>query len=401
MEDVKWREAPGFPQYQISNTGFLRSVKTQKNISQHECKTSKGFYYHVNIYNSDGVRKLVTIHRLVCEAFHGPPPEGKPYVNHDDGDKTNNHESNVYWSSHSGNVKHAYTNGLNDHVIKLQVSDLETGESVEYNSISEFEDAFGVKKGFGYNHLNKRVDGVLNGRYRIELLGSYNVPNFKRNRPLKAFDFKTNTHLVSRNISEMTFNTGVTQTTITRALKSDNQPRLINGIFFWEGDSTAANELLKRVTPGMVEDSLKRYEFKNKRRGEPIRNNGIWARCCTSKETTYYQSFTELRKSLGIGADELCRYLDNEPDYPIRGYALKLHGDDRPWKDFPAYLVEASTRGSFGKGRTIKVEHKPTNTTEYYPRIGLFAKAYGKSTSWAEDMLYNGKQSNGIIASYV
>lgn len=401
MEDIKWREAPGFPQYQISNTGLLRRVRTQKNISQHECKTSKGFYYHVNITNASGVRKLVTIHRLVCEAFHGPPPKGKPYVNHDDGDKTNNHETNVYWSSHGDNVKHAYANGLNDHVIKLRVSDLETGDIVDYNSISEFEDAFGVKKGYGYSQMNKRVDGVLYGRYRVELLGSYNVPNFKRNRPLKAVDFKTNTHLVSRNISEMAFNTGVTPTTITSALKSNNQPRLINGIFFWEGDTTAANEILKLVTPDMIETSLKRYESKNKRRDESIRNSGVWARCCKSKEITYYKSLVRLRESLGIGAEELRKYLDKEPNYPMRGCELKLHGDDRPWKFFPVHLVEASTKGPFGKGRIIKVDHKPTNTTEYYPRIGLFAKAYKKSTSWAEYILYNGKQSNDIVASYV
>jgi hypothetical protein len=37
------------------------------------------------------------VHRLVCRAFHGPAPEGKPHVAHWDGNLKNNHADNLRW----------------------------------------------------------------------------------------------------------------------------------------------------------------------------------------------------------------------------------------------------------------------------------------------------------------
>ena len=53
------------------------------------------------------------LHRLVCEAFHGPPPSGKGDVNHKDHDKLNNHPDNLEWLSRSENMTAAYAVGGN------------------------------------------------------------------------------------------------------------------------------------------------------------------------------------------------------------------------------------------------------------------------------------------------
>ena len=55
--------------------------------------------------------KCIPIHRLVAKAFI-PTREGFNEVNHIDGDKTNNHVSNLEWSNRSENLKHATRTGL-------------------------------------------------------------------------------------------------------------------------------------------------------------------------------------------------------------------------------------------------------------------------------------------------
>ena len=51
------------------------------------------------------------IHRLVAKAFISNP-NGYNMVNHKDGNKYNNHVSNLEWCNNSINVQHAYDNNL-------------------------------------------------------------------------------------------------------------------------------------------------------------------------------------------------------------------------------------------------------------------------------------------------
>ena len=46
----------------------------------------------------------IKIHRAVCEAFHGPAPEGKPIVLHLDEDATNNRPENLRWGTQKENL---------------------------------------------------------------------------------------------------------------------------------------------------------------------------------------------------------------------------------------------------------------------------------------------------------
>lgn len=69
-------------------------------------KTVKG--YRLVTLMKHGVRKEVAVHRLVCIAFHGEPPSHELQVNHKDGQKSNNAESNLEWVTPSENVLHSF-----------------------------------------------------------------------------------------------------------------------------------------------------------------------------------------------------------------------------------------------------------------------------------------------------
>ena len=69
--------------------GYVRSAK----------KGAKHTYMGTNYRG-----KVYKIHRLVCEAFHGPAPEGRPIVLHLDEDAMNNAPSNLRWGTQKENL---------------------------------------------------------------------------------------------------------------------------------------------------------------------------------------------------------------------------------------------------------------------------------------------------------
>lgn len=64
-------------------------------------------YRSVCIRTNDGKRSVVKrVHTLVCEAFHGPRPEGLDCC-HNDGTRDNNVPSNLRWDTVSANMRDA------------------------------------------------------------------------------------------------------------------------------------------------------------------------------------------------------------------------------------------------------------------------------------------------------
>ena len=74
-------------------------------------KTLSTTGYYVVSLSRNGKEKKCRIHRLVAETFI-PNPENKSQVNHIDGNKLNNHISNLEWATPKENVRHAVDNGL-------------------------------------------------------------------------------------------------------------------------------------------------------------------------------------------------------------------------------------------------------------------------------------------------
>lgn len=123
----EWKDVVGYEgMYQVSNTGKVRSVDRVSKCKNGMIRTIKGreLYFttsklderkHLPRYSvqlwKNNQAKLFPVHRLVATAFI-PNPEGKPTVNHKDGNPLNNNVDNLEWTTYSENQKHAYANGL-------------------------------------------------------------------------------------------------------------------------------------------------------------------------------------------------------------------------------------------------------------------------------------------------
>lgn len=103
-----------FKDYFITEEGLIYSAKTKK-VLKNTLSKSRG-YYRVTLM-LQGCKKNYEVHRLVALAFI-PNPENKPQVNHIDGNKLNNHVSNLEWVTDRENKLHGWNIGLYNSSIK-------------------------------------------------------------------------------------------------------------------------------------------------------------------------------------------------------------------------------------------------------------------------------------------
>jgi hypothetical protein len=109
-----WRPVPGWPKYEVSNRGTIRT-RPHRNMSRSQLAKvdSEGWYYpglrpnkdgYLTFYPGNGgeTRKLQYVHKCVLTAFAGPCPDG--FVGcHNDSNKVNNHTGNLRWDTQRAN----------------------------------------------------------------------------------------------------------------------------------------------------------------------------------------------------------------------------------------------------------------------------------------------------------
>lgn len=101
--------------YQISSHGRLKRVAhyTKQGVWKPDLirKIPACTRYLKFSTKYNGKSHSLSIHRLVCYAFH-ENPENKPQVNHKDNNKHNNHKDNLEWCTQPENIQHAQSIGV-------------------------------------------------------------------------------------------------------------------------------------------------------------------------------------------------------------------------------------------------------------------------------------------------
>ena len=115
----QWKDIAGYEgMYQVSDMGQVRSLDRFDDRGRHLkgrvlAQSNTSGYLCVNP-SIDGKATLKYIHRFVAEVFI-PNPDNRPQVNHMDGNKQNNHISNLEWATAKENSEHAWDTGLVNH----------------------------------------------------------------------------------------------------------------------------------------------------------------------------------------------------------------------------------------------------------------------------------------------
>lgn len=98
--------------YKVTNDGVIISKKTGAPMRYFFSKgrNNENKYLRVGLTKNKKQRKFF-VHRIIAECFVDNPNNEK-FVNHKDGNKTNNNHKNLEWVSQSENQIHAYNEGL-------------------------------------------------------------------------------------------------------------------------------------------------------------------------------------------------------------------------------------------------------------------------------------------------
>lgn len=161
-----WKTIDGFERYKVSN--LSRILDTKRNVILVPYNHNKN--YKRIALNKNKKQHHLYFHRLLAYAFI-PNPENKPFINHIDGNPSNNLISNLEWCTQKENVQHAYRTGLsksttcelarNAKITNIQA--IEIASQYGILSVKELMSKYGMSK--------STINNILTGRSWSEVTG--------------------------------------------------------------------------------------------------------------------------------------------------------------------------------------------------------------------------------------
>lgn len=177
-EKEEWRPIEGYPCYQVSNLGRVKSLKNPKKPKILRGKTNNGGYVLVSLTNGDkwGSGKATNhrVHKLVADAFI-PNPENKCHIDHINTITTDNRSCNLRWCTPKENANNPITKARRDKAAKENAMERKQIVLV-YDENLQIQSAFtstadAGRLGFNQGNISSCCMGVLK-RY-LGLIWSY------------------------------------------------------------------------------------------------------------------------------------------------------------------------------------------------------------------------------------
>lgn len=248
-EEIKYIE--GTNKHYVSNKGNIYMGMSTGVLKRKKLTKIAGYYY-CGITYKDGEKSYNTtkrVHRIVAHYFC-KNKENLQIVGHKDNDKTNNHYTNLYWTTTSENTQKAVDDGLLVNDMGIEDSQSipiamykNSGELIGvYGSISE---ASRCIEGFGKSSIVGNLDKAkkgIKGYYFKSISKQFYLKNSeiqkfkmkvpvmsKKRREFKIYDIEMNLLENSDNQKETALKYGVNQSRISTVLRGKTPSNDVEG----------------------------------------------------------------------------------------------------------------------------------------------------------------------------
>jgi hypothetical protein len=251
--DDVWRPTDNV-KFHVSNTGKI------KNVVRNRMKTitvdGRG-YCTVHMSN-----KVFYIHRLVAKAFV-PNFSKDLVVNHIDGNKSNNHVSNLECVTQSQNIMHSYATNTYKNKKRTAVIQVDVNETVvaSYKSMAEAEAVVGINR----SHI---ITALKNNSVALGFKWYKTMEDFEKDRPnikrdiewthYKVFQYTLTGELIGEfdSLGEAEAATGVRDGTISKAVNACKDKLSATGGFIWTSSRVPKTELILKLQTEVAMSNL-------------------------------------------------------------------------------------------------------------------------------------------------
>lgn len=232
-DDEQWVPLQENANYQISNYGFIKNMNT--NYVKMNSADGRGYCY-VSIDN-----KPRLCHRLVAKHFLSTFTDDC-IVNHKDGNKSNNHSSNLECTTQSRNILHAYENKMINK--SKQIAVLQVNEKAivinSFTSLAEAESVTGINRGCIHNAITKNCPSHGYKWYRSYTEYENDKPNIEKDIfKVIQFDMSGNILFTFDSYKEAENVTGVKKVNINRAINREKNGIGAAGGYIWANNKTS------------------------------------------------------------------------------------------------------------------------------------------------------------------